>query len=90
LRPIEAASPAPTRAAWVAPHRHLVDPLHLKTPHEAPLVERGVGILGSLWNKVNRKFVICSVHDGSVVVLFASTIALAIWALYRITKSLTD
>jgi hypothetical protein len=27
---------------------------------------------------------------GSVVVLFASTITLATWALYRITKALTD
>src|SRR4029077_9076015 len=29
-----------------SPHRHFVDPLHLKTPHEAPLIERGMGTLG--------------------------------------------
>ena len=31
-----------------------VDPLHLKTPHEAPLVERGVGKVGGNRNKVKR------------------------------------
>ena len=35
----EAASPAPTQLALL--RRRFVDPLHLKTPHEAPLNERG-------------------------------------------------